>query len=287
MLPFAIEYPAEPEEGYWGIQTSTIDWCEENYVVSPYIAEAMNTVTNAGFVVLATFALMNVLREKHDSRFIIVALGFITVGVGSWMFHMTLLYEYQLLDELPMIYATCVPYWTVFSSGKSRATSIRIGIQVALGAALLTGIYLYFKNPTIHQAAYGALNLMIIYKSVCLSSEHVKDEAAQKHLWHCLVIGLTSFMSGYLLWNLDIHFCETWRAMRRSVGMPYGFLLEGHAWWHLLTGTGVYYYIVYLEYLQLYVTGREKDYKFVWGWLIPWIERKSDADRLQESKKSL
>ena len=27
-----------------------------------------------------------------------------TVGVGSWMFHMTLQYEMQLLDELPMIW---------------------------------------------------------------------------------------------------------------------------------------------------------------------------------------
>ena len=40
MLPFAVPYPPEQEDGFWGIPTSTIDWCEENYVVSVYIAEA-------------------------------------------------------------------------------------------------------------------------------------------------------------------------------------------------------------------------------------------------------
>ena len=37
-------------------------------------------------------------------RYQIVYLGLLTVGVGSWMFHMTLKYEMQLLDELPMVW---------------------------------------------------------------------------------------------------------------------------------------------------------------------------------------
>lgn len=34
---FSWPYPEAPIEGYWGKPTSLIDWCEENYVVSPYI----------------------------------------------------------------------------------------------------------------------------------------------------------------------------------------------------------------------------------------------------------
>lgn len=41
----AMTEQAEPT-GYWGPQTSTIEWCEENYAVSPYIAEFWNTISS-------------------------------------------------------------------------------------------------------------------------------------------------------------------------------------------------------------------------------------------------
>lgn len=34
-------------------------------------------------------------------------LYYLVVGFGSWAFHMTLLYEMQLFDELPMVWGTC------------------------------------------------------------------------------------------------------------------------------------------------------------------------------------
>lgn len=158
--------------------------------------------------------------------------GFLIVGIGSWMFHMTLLYQYQLLDELPMIYATCVPYWTVFSSGKSRADSVKVALQVSSAVAVLTGIYLYYRDPTIHQTAYAVLNVLVVGRSFWLTSKHVHDEKAKKHLRNLAIIGLSNFLGGYALWNLDIHLCTTWRSLRRVIGIPYGFLLEGHGWWH-------------------------------------------------------
>lgn len=33
--------------------------------------------------------------------------------------------------------------------------------------------------------------------------------------------------------------------------MPWGFLLEGHAYWHLLTGLGGYYYITYGKWCEI------------------------------------
>ncbi|KAG1590933.1 hypothetical protein G6F48_003634 [Rhizopus delemar] len=39
------------KEYFWGPATSTIDWCEENYHVSPYLAEFFNTTTNLMFMI--------------------------------------------------------------------------------------------------------------------------------------------------------------------------------------------------------------------------------------------
>lgn len=37
--------------------------------------------------------------------------------------------------------------------------------------------------------------------------------------------------------------------MKRSIGMPWGFLLEFHGWWHILTAVGAYTFIAMVEKL--------------------------------------
>lgn len=277
VLPFAIPYPEVPEVGYWGNPTSTIDWCEENYVISHYIAEIVNTVTNGAFILLAGFALFNGIKQRLELRFHLVALGFITVGFGSWMFHMSLLYEYQLLDELPMIYATCVPYWIVFSYGKTKFRSMRIATEITLFAIVLTVVYLYDRNPSIHQTAYGILTGIVMLKTFFLTKKHVTDQTIKKRMDSLLLWGLIYIVIGYFLWNMDIHFCTSWRWLRRSIGLPYGFVLEGHGWWHLLTGIGVYHYIIYLQYLRIFLLNKQTQYELVWSFrLIPHLDLKKE-----------
>lgn len=46
---------------------------------------------------------------------------------------------------------------------------------------------------------------------------------------------------GFLIWNIDNAFCGQIRQWRRQLGLPWGALLEGHAWWHLMTGVGTYF----------------------------------------------
>ncbi|KAK9472471.1 ceramidase [Dipodascopsis tothii] len=278
MVSLFKPYPSPPATGYWGPQTSTIDWCEENYVVSTYIAEAVNTTTNAIFVGIAAYAIHNAVVQKHEVRFILTALGFALVGIGSWLFHMTLQYEYQLLDELPMIYATCIPTWAVFSYNRNKRDTVLLGIYIFLGASILTAVYLYFKDPTIHQAGYAVLNAMVLIRSMVLIVTKIEDAEARRNMWRTVYTGILTFLSGYGLWMIDIHFCQSLRAARRSVGMPLGFLLEGHGWWHILTGLGVYYYLVFLEYLRVCLMGRDKDYDYIWSkGVFPHVDLKKNA----------
>ncbi|KAK9324669.1 ceramidase [Lipomyces orientalis] len=286
-LPWSYPYPSPPGSGFWGPRTSTIDWCEENYVVSTYIAEAMNTITNGMFVALAAFAIYNAVVQKHEKRFILTAMGFALVGIGSWLFHMTLQYEYQLLDELPMIYATCVPTWAVFSYARNRKDTILLGVYIFLGASILTAVYLHFKDPTIHQAGYAALTGMVLFRSLYLIVTKIEDAHARADMWRTVIIGIATFLSGYGLWMVDIHFCGTLRVARRAIGMPYGFLLEGHGWWHILTGLGVYYYLVFLEYLRICLIGRAPDYDYVWEWgFFPHVDLKKKKSAAKVSKKN-
>lgn len=268
-----IPYGPELESGFWGKPTSTIDWCEENYVITYYMAEAVNTVTNSIFVLLAGYSLRNVIRNGFEKRYMLCTLGFMLVGLGSWLFHMTLKYHFQLLDELPMIYTTCIPVWFSFSYSKSRKFQNVCAWVIFAGAMLLTLIYIIFRKPAIHQAAYGMLNVVIILKNIKLVYSTINDRAALINLNWTMALGVTEFLFGWFLWNLDIHLCSYWRSLRRSIGLPFGVLFEGHGWWHLFTGLGVYSYLIYLEYLRVYQLDMQHKYVFKWKlWIVPVIE---------------
>jgi dihydroceramidase len=68
---------------------------------------------------------------------------------------------------------------------------------------------------------------------------------------------------GYFLWQLDGIFCSELTALKRSIGMPWGFLLEMHGWWHLFTAIGAYVFMVMVDSLtrdELELPGR----RFAW-----------------------
>ena len=81
-------------EGYWDPQTSTVDWCESNYTVTRYCAEAINASTNILFLYLG---LKGIAKYRHDPILLISYIGYLTVGIGSFLFHATLKCELDLI----------------------------------------------------------------------------------------------------------------------------------------------------------------------------------------------
>ena len=90
-------------EGYWGVVRSSIDWCEHNYVMSSYIAEFFNTLSNAGMVVLGLLGVLLAWREELEARYMVINGTLFFIGVGSAMFHGTLTHIGQVIA------ATCQP----------------------------------------------------------------------------------------------------------------------------------------------------------------------------------
>jgi dihydroceramidase len=95
-------------DGYWGKQTATIDWCEINYEVTYYIAEFWNTISNLVMILFPMYSLywsynhIKFAKKSKKNAFnrfnvnfilpdsiIYCQLGLLLVGIGSWMFHMT------------------------------------------------------------------------------------------------------------------------------------------------------------------------------------------------------
>jgi len=289
----SFEYPrAKSEDGYWAPVTSTINWCEEDYYATIYSAEIVNTLTNLVFVYLGSKGIRNCLKYEHDSVYLVAFAGYLLVGVGSFAFHSTLKYPMQLVDELSMIYTACLMCYATFSFSQSRLVRQLLGVGLASLAIFITLYYHYLQDPDFHQNAFAILTALILFRSMYVMEVNIRPSLKKKYgsvsqkfeglstserlanaqrdtkilneMWLMVGIGLSIFLGGFGIWALDIKYCGTVRRWRHQIGLPWGILLEGHGWWHLMTGYGAYCYLVWGVWLRHCLNERQDEYVLKW-----------------------
>ncbi|KAK4454667.1 ceramidase-domain-containing protein [Podospora aff. communis PSN243] len=273
-LASALQIPyREARTGFWGEQTSTLNWCEEDYNITYYCAEAVNTATNLVFMWLGFKGLQNVISYSHDSAFILAFLGYIVVGLGSMAFHASLKYSMQLADELPMIYTVCIMSYIAFSYGKSPKVKASIAVALVGIACFISVYYLYAKDPVFHQVAYGLLTLSSTIRGFYVTEVDVKsalrkrvpEEVDQRmHQIRTLAVsGIVMFLAGFFIWNMDNIFCHHLVHARNQIQLPWSVVLEGHGWWHILTGLA-YHLILWRVWVNTCLNGKEQEFMLDW-----------------------
>lgn len=181
----------------------------------------------------------------------------------------------QLLDELSMIYTTCVMFYAAFSYQRSHTFMIFFALSLVGLAAFITAYYYKTQDPKFHQKAYGILTASIIFWSIYTMERtlrpalkkrigHASANLLMAEMWWMVLYGIMTFLSGYLFWNLDNWYCLDMLRWRNRVLLPWAFILEGHAWWHILTGIGGYYYIIWGIWLYRCLEGSENEFRLVW-----------------------
>lgn len=166
----------------------------------------------------------------------------------------------QLVDELSMIYTTCLMNYATFSYGKSRLYSTTLAIGLVSLSLFITLYYHYLQDPTFHQNAYAILTAIVLFRAMYImeinirpsfrskereaansnplssakgarKEEDLRDEQILRTMWKMITFGLSIFLGGFAAWHLDNVHCSKLIGWRREIGMPLGFLLEGHGWW--------------------------------------------------------
>lgn len=66
-----------------------------------------NATSNFFFMYIALKGAYDAYRARIPSRFVMLYVWVFIVGLGSLLFHATLKYSMQLLDEIPMIFMAC------------------------------------------------------------------------------------------------------------------------------------------------------------------------------------
>jgi dihydroceramidase len=242
------------------------------------------------------------------------------VGTGSFLFHSTLKCTFhiffingwsqdkadgarldgtdpmQLVDELSMIYSTCLMSYAAFSFAKSNTFRVFLAIGLVGLAVFITLYYHYLQDPAFHQNAYALLTIIVLTRSMYVmevnlrpsltkkqetyklerkvsmtpnekqisAKEDLRDQRILKSMWWMIAAGVGIFLAGFGVWTLDNVYCSTLRRWRYQVGLPWGILLEGHGWWHLMTGVGAYLWLTWGIWLRHCLNGRQDEYDFYW-----------------------
>ena len=109
---------------YFIYKNSTINWCEDDHLYSGYIKEWYNTISGLCLCITPfVFYTNNSMYSNYINKFYKILLFQILTGIGTILFHGTLLYIFQMVDEIPMI-LLCSEYVKILQSIYNRILSL-------------------------------------------------------------------------------------------------------------------------------------------------------------------
>lgn len=229
--------------GVWGSVTSTIDWCERNYDVNQYMAEFWNTISNTAMIMPSIIGCYHSYNQQIETRYVLCYIFLCLVGIGSSCFHMTLKYEMQLFDEIPMIWGSLILLYCLLTLlypiiDNSITASLITKTCLILYGIVSTFTYLGFKTPLLFQISYGFLVTIMLYLDICV----VKYKPCDVRVFYAASI---LYYTGFVLWNIDNMFCEYLDQMRQLIPSIFGPFTQFHALWHCMAGYGSYLHIIF------------------------------------------
>jgi len=258
-------------QGFWGPPTASIDWCESNYEVCHFIAEFWNTITSSFISVLGLVGIYLSLRERIEKRFTVLYAGIVIIGLGSVAFHASLLLEYQLLDELPMVWTTLTwvyIYQTMQSPKKGRPEDKVLAKRLAIFGTVwgIGAPWIHWYAPLAFQALFiGLLGYALInahsYWKIC------KNPDASK----MYIVYNTSLILGALLWLTDTHACNKLHELFGDYWWhPY--IGSFHGYWHCLMSVNVYLGPVFATVVRAQMLDIPASIKW-WLGVVPYVKR--------------
>lgn len=261
---------------FWGTPTSSIDWCERNYAVSPYVAEFWNTITNSLFVFVGLFgAYLKYKYLKSEKRFIVLDLFVAIIGLGSAAFHGTMLFSTQLFDELPMVWCSLIQLFVLlrmqdFKDDKQSSWSLILDDNIAK-VLVVFGIVWTANAYWIHRQYNIAFQLFFIattaYGFYLMSDIYHKTNNI--HAKRLLVVYFASLGLAGTFWLTDNTFCKE---IEDTLGHQSTFRFVGsfHGYWHILMAVNAYCGSLFVTLIRSELWGKKPTLKFCGG-IMPYV----------------
>ncbi|KAJ5584607.1 alkaline ceramidase family protein [Penicillium hispanicum] len=258
------------DDAFWGPPTAHANFCEEDYVVTRYVAELINSLTNLSYIIYAIYGIYQLRQKPTASPFRAVPYwGLMAVGICSTAFHASLKFHTQMMDDLSMLFATTPVLHRVLTATASRRDSVVMA--VVLGSSLTALIVYHLKTDELilHQLSFAGMVLTIAFRTTQLIKTRTEEgSVARSQIWGMVRFGAFIFNTGFYIWILDGWACGLLRRWRGVVGLPWAWLLELHGYWHIFTAIGAYIFIAVVDHL---VSGEDhEDLEKSFAWPASW-----------------
>lgn len=236
-------------EGYWEPHSSSIDFCESNYLLSPWIVEPHNVWSS--FLGITAFGILGLQQSfaapsnhplaEHGVRvsFSVLAL----IGLGSVFLHATLHWTFQSSDELPMIYIVlCFLYGIVEIDSPIRASKRPWLLYLVSGVAIVNSV-IYYAFQELYAVFLGTFGVAVTLAIVWMYrlAYHSPNRAARSvGIFQRGTLSYTAV--GTPVWIADMLFCDNVLAFANR----YAYTMTPHVVWHFCAGFGAYCAIVFI-----------------------------------------
>jgi dihydroceramidase len=251
--------------GFWEPHSSSIEFCEPNYVLSHYIAEAHNTWSSLFIVVFGIIGLLysNVSNEWRN----FALYGAMTIcGIGSVCLHGTLHWAFQSADELPMLWGNLAFIFSLsqMNNMKDESSFVTASLFILMG---LLQTYLYFTYRHIlgvFLVMYG-LGVVLVLYWLGASVTAAVDKAERDLRYWLFTRSLFSYVIvGFALWSYEMHHCEH---------LEPHFLAWGgasfHILWHFGAALGTYLMILQCVVCRAQALGMLIQLDWIFGGIFP------------------
>lgn len=237
--------------GFWEPHSSSVDFCEPNYLHSVYVAETHNAWSSLYMVLLTSVGMLysNPTNELRNTTMFLVLFF---VGWGSVGLHGTLHWVFQSADEVPMLWMNLAFFFALNNiyTPIGESTTKMAAFLTLVGVVQTYVYYTFQQYYWIFIATYVAGVVVIVLHSAYLTFAH-KNSIDFPVRWWLFSRAIFSYVIiAAVLWIVEMNFCSTF--------LPYFTAWQGlsfHILWHIGAGLGTYLEILFLVTLRCQALG--------------------------------
>ena len=263
--------------GRWSPGTSTVDFCEFNYIVTALIAEFWNTLSSFAMVIVGVLGVA-LHRRSLETRFLLSFALIAVVGFGSVAFHATLWREGQLADELPMLWVVLVYTYILIEDGPVKRFGWKLPAALFVHAIFITALATFSSGTLqfiLFHASFAPPEFFSFYRIYRLYRR--QTEAGYVAEGRIFRVGAACFVSGIVVWLFEMGFCEVTRDWLPRVTNGWVPNPQLHAWWHVLASSGLYFLTLTTAFDAVRASGGTPVIRW-WCGAVPWCDRKAQRE---------